>query len=246
MRNLLVQSNPIAARETSLSRSESRAIIDHVRTVAEAIVYLQAYQYDTIVLDRALDETDGLEVVRRFRSQGFDTPLLLLLSQCSGQAKAQALRNGADDLLVKPCDKDEFVARIEAMVRRWHGHARSLLRVGPLEVDMATREVRVDGRPISVTRKEYSILELMALRKGRVIAKQNFLDHLYSGLDGPETRIIDVFICNLRKKLAAWGGGSLIDTVRGHGYILRELAGSPIGPSESGAPASFHGGAAVH
>jgi two-component system cell cycle response regulator CtrA len=225
---------------------DSGAIIDHARTVAEAIMYLQAYEYDTIVLDRALEEMDGLGVVRRFRSQGFDTPLLLLLDQCSGQTRAQALRDGADDLLIKPCDKDEFVARIEAMVRRWHGHARSLLRVGPLEIDMASREVRIDGQPISVTRKEYSILELMALRKGHVIAKQNFFDHLYTGLDGPETRIIDVFICNLRKKLGTWGVSSLIDTVRGHGYIMRELSGGPIGSSEIAAPAGFHKEAAVH
>lgn len=246
MRLLLVQSNSAAAREASRVLGESRAIIDHVRTAAEATIYLEAYEYDAIVLDRALEEMDGLEVVRRFRSRGFDTPLLLLLDQCSGPTRAQALRNGADDLLINPYDKDEFVARIEAVVRRWHGHARSLLRVGPLEIDMASREVRVDGRPISVTRKEYSILELMALRKGRVIPKQNFFDHLYSGLDGPETRIIDVFICNLRKKLAAWGVDSLIDTVRGHGYIMRELAGDSIGPSEIAAPARFHKEAAAH
>jgi len=209
-------------------------------------MYLRAYEYSTIVLDGALEETDGLELVRGFRSRGFDTPLLLLLDQCSGPARAQALREGADDLLIKPWDKDEFVARIEAMVRRWHGHARSLLRVGPLEIDMATREVRVDGQPISVTRKEYSILELMALRKGCVVAKKNFLDHLCSGLDGPETRIIDVFICNLRKKLAVWGVGSLIDTVRGHGYIMRELAAGTMGSSQVAAPPGLHKQAAAH
>jgi two-component system cell cycle response regulator CtrA len=246
MRLLLVQSNPAAAREATRILGESGAIIDHVRTVADAIMYLQAYEYDTVVLDRALEDMDGMEAVRRFRSHGFDTPLLLLLDQCSGQTRAQALRNGADDLLTKPFDKDEFVARIEAIVRRRNGHARSVLRVGPLEIDMASREVRVDGQPIAVTRKEYSILELMALRKGRVIAKQNFFDHLYSGLDGPETRVIDVFICNLRKKLSAWGVGSLIDTVRGHGYIMRELAESPIATGEIAAPVGFHKEAAAH
>jgi two-component system cell cycle response regulator CtrA len=245
MRLLLVQSNSAADREAWRILAKSGAIIDHVRTVEEAIMYLQAYDYDTIVLDRALEDMDGLEVVRWFRSRGFNTPLLLLLDQCSGQTKAQALRNGADDLLIKPCDKDEFVARIEATVRRWHGHARSLLRVGPLEIDIATREVRIDGQPISVTRKEYSILELMALRKGHVIAKQNFFDHLYSGIDAPETRIIDVFICNLRKKLAVWGIGSLIDTVRGHGYIMRGLAEAPIVSREIADPAGFRNATAV-
>jgi len=245
MRLLLVQSQPVAARESLRILGDSGAIIDHVRTVADAMMYLQAYEYDTIVLDRSLEDMDGMEAVRRFRAQGFDTPLLLLLDQSNGQSRAQALRNGADDLLQKPFDKDEFVARIEAIVRRRHGHARSLLRVGPLEIDMASREVRVEGQAIAVTRKEYSILELMALRKGRVIAKQNFFDHLYNGLDGPETRVIDVFICNLRKKLSAWGVGSLIDTVRGHGYIMRELAEVPVAAPEIAAPVGFRGEAAA-
>ena len=246
MRLLLVHCNLAVAREAARPLAENGAIIDDAHSVAEAVMYLQTYEYDTIVLDQAMEEMDGLEVVRRFRAQGFDAPLLLLLGRCGAQLRAQALRNGADDLLMKPYDNDEFVARIEAMVRRWHGHARSLLRVGPLEIDMASREVRVDGQVISVTRKEYSILELMALRKGRVIAKQNFFDHLYSGLDGPETRIIDVFICNLRKKLAAWGVGSLIDTVRGHGYIMRELVESQIGSGQIAAPPGLHKEAAVH
>ena len=246
MRLLLVQSNPAAAREATRVLSESGAIIDWVRSLNDAMMYLQAYEYDAIVMDRALEDMDGMEAVRWLRAHDFDTPLLLLLEQCSGQTRARALRNGADDLLTKPFDRDEFVARIEAIVRRRHGHARSLLRVGPLEIDMASREVRVEGQSIGVTGKEYSILELMALRKGRVIAKQNFFDHLYSGLEGPETRVIDVFICNLRKKLSTWGVGSLIDTVRGHGYIMRELTEVPMASGEIAAPGGFHNEAAAH
>jgi two-component system cell cycle response regulator CtrA len=207
-------------------------------------MYLQAYEYDTVVLDRALADMDGCEAVRRFRAQGFTTPVLMMLDQSSGHARAMALRSGVDDLVTKPIDREELIARIEATVRRRNGHAESLLRVGPLEIDMATREVRVEGQ-INVTRKEYSILELMALRKGRVIAKQNFFDHLYNGLDGPETRVIDVFICNLRKKLSAWGVGSLIDTVRGHGYMMRELADDTTGSGSIPAPVSFQGEVAV-
>jgi two-component system cell cycle response regulator CtrA len=142
----------------------------------------------------------------------------------TGKSRAQALRMGADDVLAKPFDEEEMFARVEAVVRRRNGFAQSVLRVGPLEIDMASREVRVDDQPLAVTRKEFAILELMALRKGRVIPKQSFLEHLYNGLDSPETRVIDVFICNLRKKLAGWGCGNLIDTVRGHGYIMRDVA----------------------
>ncbi|MCW3475834.1 response regulator transcription factor [Limobrevibacterium gyesilva] len=244
MRLLLVQGHTAEAQAASTILGATGAVVDHVRTGGDALVYLQTYEYDMIVLDRSLADGEGCDALRRFRAQGFSTPVLMLADYTSGKSRAHALRLGADDLLSKPYDEDEFVARVEAVVRRRNGYARSVLRVGPLEIDMASREVRVDDRPLSVTRKEYSILELMALRKGRVIPKQNFLDHLYSGLDGPETRVIDVFICNLRKKLAAWGLGSLIDTVRGHGYIMRDLADVPADVIPLTPVARFERGAA--
>ncbi len=224
MRLLLVQSNAAEALAATSVLRPAGAVIDHVGTAAEAFEYLQTYEYDIVVLDQALSDMDGIEVVGRFRARRFATPVLLITASSCGKANAVALRAGADDLLTKPYHNDELVARIEAIVRRRNGYARSVLRVGPLQIDMASREVRADDQPISVTRKEFAILELMALRKGRVITKQNFLDHLYSGLDGPETRVIDVFICNLRKKLAQLGFGTLIDTVRGHGYIMRDMS----------------------
>ncbi|MBU6499798.1 MAG: response regulator transcription factor [Rhodospirillales bacterium] len=222
MRLLLVQAQSAATRQSTMAFSASAAIVDHVHQVADAVTYLRTYEYDIVVLDQELTDMAGTDAIRRFRTLGFTTPVLILTDMESGKSRAQALRAGADDLLSKPFDPDELAARIEAVVRRRNGFARSTLHVGPLEVDMASREVRVDGQPVSLTRKEYAIVELMALRKGRVIPKQNFLDHLYNGLDGPETRVIDVFICNLRKKLSLCGGGSLIDTVRGHGYIMRD------------------------
>jgi two-component system cell cycle response regulator CtrA len=227
MRILLAQGHSAEAKTTAGLLSATGSVVDHVRTGRDALMYLQTYEYDIVVLDRSLADGEGADALRRFRAQGFNTPVLMLADFSSGKSRAQALRTGADDLLSKPYDNDEFIARVEAVVRRRNGFARSILRVGPLEIDMASREVRIEDQPLAVTRKEYAILELMALRKGRVIPKQNFLDHLYSGLDGPETRVIDVFICNLRKKLAAWGCGSLIDTVRGHGYIMRDLADVP-------------------
>ena len=227
MRILLAQGHSAEAKTTSALLEGTGGIVDHVRTGRDALMFLQTYEYDIVVLDRALADGEGADALRRFRAQGFNTPVLMLVDFTTGKSRAQALRAGADDLLTKPYDQDEFLARLEAVVRRRNGFARSVLRVGPLEIDMASREVRIDEQPLAVTRKEYAILELMALRKGRVIPKQNFLDHLYSGLDGPETRVIDVFICNLRKKLANWGFGNLIDTVRGHGYIMRDLSDVP-------------------
>lgn len=224
MRILLAQGHSAEAKTTTALLSATGGVVDHVRTGRDALMYLQTYEYDIVVLDRSLADGEGGDALRRFRAQGFNTPVLMLADFTSGKARAQALRAGADDLLSKPYDTEEFIARVEAVVRRRNGFARSVLRVGPLEIDMASREVRINDQPLAVTRKEYAILELMALRKGRVIPKQNFLDHLYSGLDGPETRVIDVFICNLRKKLDTWGFGKLIDTVRGHGYIMRDLS----------------------
>jgi two-component system, cell cycle response regulator CtrA len=227
MRVLLVQGHAAEAQACTVILAATGTMVDHVRAGHDALMYLQTYEYDIIIMDRSLSDMDGCDAIKRIRAQGFDTPVLMLADYISGKSRAEALRIGADDLLTKPYDTEEFVARIEAVVRRRNGYARSVLQVGPLEIDMASRIVCVNNQSISVTRKEYAILELMALRKGRVIPKQHFLDHLYGGLDGPETRVIDVFICNLRKKLAAWGLGSLIDTVRGHGYIMRDWADVP-------------------
>ncbi len=242
MRILLAQGHSAEAKTTTGLLSATGGVVDHVRTGRDALMFLQTYEYDIVVLDRSLADGDGSDALRRFRAQGFTAPVLMLMDQSTGKSRAQALRAGADDLLTKPYDTEEFIARVEAVVRRRNGFARSILRVGPLEIDMASREVRIDDQPLAVTRKEYAILELMALRKGRVIPKQNFLDHLYSGLDGPETRVIDVFICNLRKKLANWGFGNLIDTVRGHGYIMRDLADVPaeVVPLVAAAAAAPH------
>ncbi len=224
MRILLAQGHSAEAKVTAGLLESNGAVVDHVRSGREALEFLHTYDYDLVMLDRSLADGEGVEGLRRFRAQGITTPVLMVADFSTGKSRAQALRLGADDVLAKPFDDDEMLARVEAVVRRRNGFAQSVLRVGPLEIDMASRQVRVDDQPLAVTRKEFAILELMALRKGRVIPKQSFLEHLYNGLDGPETRVIDVFICNLRKKLAGWGCGNLIDTVRGHGYIMREFA----------------------
>ncbi len=223
MRILLVHGHTAEARAAQATLSLGGVVVDHVRTAGDALAYLQTYEYDIAVLDGALPDLDGLAALRRFRAQGFDVPVLMLADIGSGRQRAEVLRAGADDLIAKPCDMEEMKARVEAVVRRRHGYAVSVLRVGPLEVDLSARAVRLAKQSISVTRKEYAILELLALRRGRVVAKQHFLEHLYNGIDGPETRVIDVFVCNLRKKFAALGYASMIDTVRGHGYILREM-----------------------
>jgi two-component system cell cycle response regulator CtrA len=148
---------------------------------------------------------------------------LILSGLAEPDKKIKGLGFGADDYLTKPFDKGELIARIHAIVRRSKGHSESVIRTGRLIVNLDTRTVEVDGQPLHLTGKEYGILELLSLRKGTTLTKEMFLNHLYGGMDEPELKIIDVFICKLRKKLAtATSGENYIETVWGRGYVLRD------------------------
>ena len=155
--------------------------------------------------------------------------MLILSGLSRPQAKVKGLGLGADDFITKPFDKAELLARMQAIVRRSKGFSQPSLRVGPLQLNLDSHEVMVDGQPVHLTGKEYSILELLVLRKGMVLTKEAFLNHLYGGMDEPEMKIIDVFICKLRKKLALAGADNLIGTVWGRGYMIREPSSSPLG-----------------
>jgi two-component system cell cycle response regulator CtrA len=188
------------------------------------------YDYDIIVLDLMLPDIDGYEVLRRLRQARIKTPILILSGLSELDAKVKGLGVGADDYMTKPFHKRELIARIQAIVRRSKGHSDSVVRTGRLVVNLDTRTVEVNGQPLHLTGKEYGILELLSLRKGMTLTKEMFLNHLYGGMDEPELKIIDVFVCKLRKKLTvATGGENYIETVWGRGYVLRDP------PSESDA-----------
>ena len=140
------------------------------------------------------------------------------------QAKVTGFGLGADDFITKPFDSNELVARMQAIIRRSKGFSQPVLHVGNLQLNLDSRDVVVKGNIIHLTGKEYTILELLVLRKGMVLTKEAFLNHLYGGMDEPDIKIIDVFICKLRKKLAQAGVDKLIDTVWGRGYIIRQSA----------------------
>jgi two-component system cell cycle response regulator CtrA len=170
-----------------------------------------------------LPDIDGYEVLRRLRAARISTPVLILSGLAEPDKKIKGLGFGADDYLTKPFDKGELIARIHAIVRRSKGHSESVIRTGRLVVNLDTRTVEVDSQPLHLTGKEYGILELLSLRKGTTLTKEMFLNHLYGGMDEPELKIIDVFICKLRKKLAtATSGENYIETVWGRGYVLRD------------------------
>jgi two-component system cell cycle response regulator CtrA len=181
------------------------------------------YDYDLIVLDILLPDIDGYEVLRRLRSAKVETPTLILSGLSEPDSKIKGFGIGADDYLTKPFERRELVARVHAIIRRARGHAESIIRTGRLAVNLDTRTAEVDSQPLHLTGKEYQILELLSIRKGTTLTKEMFLNHLYGGIDEPEVKIIDVFICKLRKKLGmATGGDNYIETVWGRGYVLRD------------------------
>ncbi|HBK05318.1 MAG TPA: DNA-binding response regulator [Acetobacteraceae bacterium] len=224
MRVLLVEEDLIAARGITLMLKAAGAVVDQTDSGEDSLELLRHYEYDIVLLDLTLPDIEGFEVVRRIRIARNDTPVVVLSSITMPQARVKALSLGADDFITKPYDKAELLARMQAIVRRSKGFSQPTVRMGRLELNLDSREVLVDGRDIHLTGKEYSILELLVLRKGMVLTKEAFLNHLYGGMDEPEVKIIDVFVCKLRKKLARAGADGVIGTIWGRGYVIRESA----------------------
>ena len=189
----------------------------------EGIDLGKLYDYDIIMLDLQLPDMSGFEVLKSLRLAKVRTPVLILSGNAIVDAKVRALGFGADDYMTKPFHKDELVARINALVRRSRGHCQPVITTGRLSVNLNAKTVEVDGSRVHLTAKEYRMLELLSLRKGTSLTKEMFLNYLYDGADDPQIKIIDVFICHLRKKLArACGGEHYIETNWGRGYTLRD------------------------
>jgi two-component system cell cycle response regulator CtrA len=232
MRVLLVEDDTSMAKSIELMLKSEGFIVDSTDLGEDGLEIGKLYDYDIIILDLMLPDMDGYEVLRRLRSARVRTPILILSGLSEPDKKVRGLGFGADDYLTKPFDKAELVARIQAIVRRSKGFSESLIRTGKLLVNLDTRTVEVEGQPLHLTGKEYGILELLSLRKGTTLTKEMFLNHLYGGMDEPELKIIDVFVCKLRKKLAAaTGGANYIETVWGRGYVLRDPAGMEEQPT---------------
>ena len=188
----------------------------------EALEFLRLYEYDLVLMDLQLPDVPAYEVVRMMRAASLKVPVVIMSDTATVQAKVKALDQGADDFLITPCDAAEVLARIRAVVRRSQGHTKSTLVLGPVELLLDRRDVRIHGESLHLSRREYAVLELLFLKQGVILNKGAFLTHLYCGMDEPEMKTIDVIICRLRKKLATAGVPDLIDTVWGCGYILHE------------------------
>jgi two-component system cell cycle response regulator CtrA len=223
MRILLVEDDPTTSKSIELMLSHANLNVYTTDLGEEGIDLAKLYDYDLILLDLGLPDMNGHEVLRQLRLARVDTPILILSGADDTENKIKGFGFGADDYLTKPFHREELVARIHAIIRRSKGHSQSVIRTGKIEVNLDAKTVSVGGKPVHLTGKEYQMLELLSLRKGTTLTKEMFLNHLYGGMDEPELKIIDVFICKLRKKLAnATDGANYIETVWGRGYVLRD------------------------
>lgn len=223
MRVLLVEDDPATSRSIELMLTHANLNVYCTDLGEDGIDLAKLYDYDLIILDLNLPDMSGHEVLRQLRMAKIETPILILSGSDDTDNKIRGFGFGADDYLTKPFHREELIARIHAIIRRSKGHAQSILRTGRVNVNLDAKSVDVDGQSVHLTGKEYQILELLSLRKGTTLTKEMFLNHLYGGMDEPELKIIDVFICKLRKKLAeATGGETYIETVWGRGYVMRD------------------------
>jgi two-component system cell cycle response regulator CtrA len=223
MRILQVEDDSATAQSVELMLKSEGFNVYTTDLGEEAIDLAKIYDHDLILLDLNLPDISGFEVLKAVRQAKICTPIMILSGNTSIDAKVKAFGAGADDFMTKPFHKDELVCRIHAIIRRSKGHAQSVIKTGHIVVNLDAKTVEIVDRRLHLTGKEYQMLELLSLRKGITLTKEMFLNHLYGGMDEPELKIIDVFICKLRKKLARINNGHHhIETVWGRGYVLRD------------------------
>lgn len=223
MRILLIEDDPATSKSIELMLGHANFNVYTTDLGEEGIDLAKLYDYDLILLDLVLPDINGHDVLRQLRVARIDTPILILSGETDTENKMRGFGSGADDYLTKPFHREELIARIHAIIRRSKGHSQSIIKTGDIEVNLDGKTVEVRGNTVHLPGKEYQMLELLSLRKGTTLTKEMFLNHLYGGMDEPELKIIDVFICKLRKKLSeATGRENHIETVWGRGYVLRD------------------------
>src|SRR3954462_2963171 len=223
MRILVVEDDPAVSHSIALMLRSDAGSADMTDLGQDAIELARYSDYDLILLDLNLPDLSGYEVLRALRVARVNTPVLILSGLTATANKVKGFAFGADDYLTKPFHKDELLARVQAVVRRSQGPTEEVVRCGDLVVRLDAQRAEIAGQPVPLTVKEYQMLELLALRNGMTVSKDMFLSHFYSGRDEPGLKIIDVFMCKLRKKLSsALGWIDYVETVWGRGYMLRE------------------------
>lgn len=223
MRALLAKADVSVAEGILRTIKTAGIIVDYTSCGEGAVEMIRHHDYDVLLLGIELFDLNETDVVRKIRNSGQTIPIIMLAGEASTQATVLAFNAGADDVVREPIDQEEIILRIKAIVRRSKSYVSSNIHVGSLSLNVKSRQASVDGHVVGLTDKEFSILELLVMRKGVVLTKDAFLNHLYGGIDEPEGKIVDVFICKLRKKLKAAGADNLIETVWARGYMLRQL-----------------------
>ena len=219
MRILLIEDDVLLAQSLTDALEAEGFQVDEDDCGEDGLEFAKLYEYQVMILDLGLPDMRGDEVLQNLRQQNTDMPVLILSGDTQVELRLSCLHKGADDYLIKPFNMEELVARLQALVRRANGHAQNVLQFGDLTLNLTARDVSVGDTRVKLTSKEYQMFELLCLRKGNVVSKESFLDHLYGGMDEPEMKIIDVFICKLRKKIEKSGASTpLIQTVWGRGY----------------------------
>jgi two-component system OmpR family response regulator len=221
MKILVVEDDRTVGQYVKRGLEEQRYHADLVEDGMEGLRLASGGRYDLIVLDLRLPELNGLEVLRTLRDRGNTTPILVLTAQDAVDFKVQALRSGADDYVTKPFAFEELLARVEALGRRPKEIRSPVFRVGDLELDSETREVKRSGERIELTPKEYTVLEYLMRHAGRVMSRTLITEYAWDYHFDPGTNIVDVVINRLRKKVDSGHANKLVHTVRGVGYVVK-------------------------
>jgi two-component system, cell cycle response regulator CtrA len=225
MKVLLIDDEAAVSRGIALLLQGEKIYVDIAELGEEGVDFARHFDYDAIILDLNLPDMSGFEVLRILRRAGVDTPVLILSASATIESKVKALNHGADDYMTKPFSNEELVGRLRALVRRSKGYSDSRISFGQMTLDIVAKTVEADGRRVRLSGKEYQILELLSLRRGVAVSKETLIHHIYSDGEGPDSPTIGLFMCRLRKKLAAASGGvHFIETVRDQGYLMPRAA----------------------